>query len=269
MATPVGAVQGMSMHPLAQALSLARRAVVGISRQPAVVVPSIFFPLFFTALNAAAFERATGLPGFPYEGSFLNFLLPAAVLQGVVFGSISAGTEMATDIENGFFDRLLSSPVSRVSVVVGRLAGAATLGGLQAVFFMAVLFPFGARVHGGVASALVLVAVAMLLGVAIGGFAVAMAIRTGSAEAVQGSFPLLFVLLFTSSVFFPRQLMSGWYQTMAGANPISWMVEALRDLIYHGFALGPAITALGAATAIGVVSVTLALLALRARLRAD
>lgn len=252
-----------------QSWQLSRRAIFAVVRQPQVVFPSIFFPLFFAALNSAAFDRITSeQPAFAAQfDSFLDFLLPATVLQGVLFGSTQAGTEMANDIENGFFDRLLASPVSRTSILVGRLAGGAVLGAVQAVFFTAVLVAFGASLEGGVAALLVLVATAALLGVGIGGFGVMLGIRTGSAEAVQGAFPLIFVLMFTSSAFFPRELMTGWYRTVATYNPISWILESLRELISFGWSFEEAAVALGCSLAVAALSVALGLRALRRRLR--
>jgi ABC-2 type transport system permease protein len=256
--------------PVRQSLLLSRRAIFAVLRQPQVLVPSIFFPLFFAALNAAAFDRITSQqPAFAAQfDSFLDFLLPATVLQGVLFGSTQAGTEMANDIENGFFDRLLASPVSRTSILVGRLAGGAVLGAAQALFFTGVLVAFGARLHGGIGALLVLVVCSALLGIGIGGFGVMLGIRTGSAEAVQGSFPLIFVLMFTSSAFFPRELMTGWYEVVARYNPISWILEALRDLISIGWSSGDAVVAIAVSAAIAAGSVALSLRALRRRLAA-
>lgn len=249
-----------------QSLALSRRAVLSIVRQPQVVFPSLFFPLFFAALNSAAFDRITGSqPGFAAQyPSFLDFLLPATVLQGVLFGSTQAGTEMANDIEMGFFDRLLASPVSRTSILVGRLAGGAALGAAQAVFFTVVLVIFGAQVSG-IPAVLVLVVCSALLAVGIGGFGVVLGIRTGSAEAVQGAFPLVFVLMFTSSAFFPRELMSGWYERVATYNPISWILEALRDLLSGGWSTTDAAVAVAASTGVAALAVVAALRALRRR----
>lgn len=252
-----------------QSWQLSRRAIFAVLRQPQVMFPSIFFPLFFAALNSAAFDRITSeQPAFAAQfDSFLDFLLPATVLQGVLFGSTQAGNEMANDIEIGFFDRLLVSPVSRTSILVGRLAGGATLGAAQAVFFTAVLVLFGASIKGGVAALGVLVVTAALLGVGIGGFGVALGIRTGSAEAVQGAFPLIFILMFTSSAFFPRELMTGWYRTVATYNPFSWILESLRDLVAFGWSFEDAAVAMGTSVVVAAVSVALALRALRRRLR--
>lgn len=248
-----------------QSLVLSRRAVLSMVRQPQVVFPSLFFPLFFAALNAAAFDRITAAqPDFAAQyPSFLDFLLPATVLQGVLFGSTQAGTEMANDIEMGFFDRLLASPVSRTSILVGRLAGGAVLGAAQAVFFTVVLVVFGAQVTG-LGPVLVLVVCSALLG--IGGFGVVLGIRTGSSEAVQGAFPLIFVLMFTSSAFFPRELMTGWYRTLATYNPISWILEALRDLLTLGWSTTDALVAVVVSAAVAALAIVVALRTLRRRL---
>lgn len=252
-----------------QAWELSRRALVSVVRQPQVLFPSLFFPLFFAALNSAAFDRITGAQsGFAAQfDSFLDFLLPATVLQGVLFGSTQAGTEMANDIEIGFFDRLLASPVSRTAILVGRLAGAAALGAAQAIFFTVVLALFGASLDGGLPGIAVLVVTSALLGMGIGGFGVTLGIRTGSAEAVQGSFPLIFVLMFTSSAFFPKELMTGWYRSVATYNPVSWIIDSLRDVLTQGWDLGDASVAIGTSAGVAVASVSLALLALQRRLR--
>ena len=122
-------------------LALSKRSILAIYRQPALVAPSLIFPLFFAALGASSFDRATALPGFPQVDSFLSFSLAGSITQGVLFGSVTGGAALATDIEDGFFDRLLASPTSRVGILIGRLAGAAVFGAFQALFFSSAFFP--------------------------------------------------------------------------------------------------------------------------------
>lgn len=244
---------------------LARRSVVGLVRQPQVIFPSVFFPLLFTALNTASFNRATGLPGFPPVDSFLDFVAATAVLQGVLFGAINSGTEMATDIQGGFFDRLVASPVPRWTIVLGRLVGAAVLAAAQAAFFLLVLAAFGAEVKGGPVGVLTIVGVATLFALGIGGFALALALRTGSAEAVQGFFPVFFVSLFLSSAFFPKETMKGWFKTVATVNPMSWMVEAMRTQVIQGFDGQEALKALLIAVVLAAAAVAVAGRSLRRR----
>lgn len=267
----VAGIAGPTEHrgaAVAQTLAMSRRSILAIIRQPALIVPSLVFPLFFAALGSSSFDRATALPGFPPVDSFLDFALAGNIVQGVLFGSVTGGAALATDIEAGFFDRLLASPASRVSILVGRLAGASVFGAFQALFFTLVLMPFGVRVASGPLGLVVIVLAGGLLGMSIGGFTAAMALKTGSSEAVQGSFPLLFIALFFSSAFFPRETMSGAYRAIADVNPISHLTEGIRGLVIDDLTAGHVAAALLIPVAIGVVSIALALRTLASRLAA-
>ena len=252
----------------ASAIGLARRSVLNTARQPQVLVPSLFFPLMFAALNSAAFGRSTQLPGFPEVDSFVDFVMATTVVQGVLFGAIGGGGDLAIDIQEGFFDRLVVSPVSRSSILLGRLAGAAVLGAFQACVYIGVFIAFGATIKGGIPAFLVIVVAAMVLAVGIGGFALSIALRTGSAEAVQAFFPVFFIALFLSSAFFPRTLMRGWFKAVATYNPVSWLVEALRDLVIRGFDVADATRALAIGLGICAVSIALATRSLQRRIEA-
>ena len=249
-----------------QVALLSRRSLLGTLRQPGAWVPPVVFPLVFAALNSAAFARAIHLPGFPKVDSFLDFMLATTVVQGVLFGSTIGGNAMAVDIQDGFFDRLVASPVSRRAILLGRLAGGAALGTLQASLVIAIFSLFGASIKGGLPSLIALVAIATVLAAALGGFSLTLAIRTGSSEAVQAAFPVFFIFLFISSAFFPRQLMHGWFGTVADVNPLSWLVESLRHLVIVDFSIADAARALAITLGIGVVSLGLASAALRNRL---
>lgn len=255
-------------HVWQQTIAMSKRSVLAIVRQPALIIPSLVFPLFFAALGSSSFSKATKLPGFPKVDSFLSLTLAASVLQGVLFGSVNGGAALAVDIETGFFDRLLASPTSRISILVGRLAGSAVFGAGQALFFTFVMIAFGVNVRAGVGGVIVIAVAGGLIGMSIGGFMAAMALRTGSAEAVQGIFPLLFVTMFFSSAFFPRETMQGVYRSIANWNPMSHLYEGMRDLVITGWTVGAVAKALLIPVAIGFVSIPLALMALRRRLRA-
>lgn len=258
----IGATQAVD-----QARALARRSILGTVRQPQVWMPGLLFPMFIAAVNTSTMGRSTSIPGFPDVDSLLDFLLPASITHAVLFGGLTAGSDTALDIQTGFFDRLLASPVSRTSILVGRLMGAAVMGALQALIFMAVYGAFGVRLAGGVAAAVVLIIYAMVLALVIGGFAAMLALRTGSAEAVQNVFPLTFILLFISSAFFPTELMSGIYRSVATRNPITWMVDGARHQVVVGFDWSEAATAIGVAAVLAALAIYGANAALRARLR--
>ncbi|HEX2050583.1 MAG TPA: ABC transporter permease [Actinomycetota bacterium] len=252
----------------AQYAALSRRAIVNTVRQPTSIVPSLVFPLLFAALSSAALDRSTVLPGFPPVDSFLQFLISTTIVQGALFGAIAAGSDMATDIEGGFFERLVASPVARTSILVGRVMGSAMLGFCQAWLFIGVATVFGVDIEGGFVAMLMIAIVTSTVAAAIGAISVSFALRTGSVEAVQGSFPLLFVMLFVSSAFFPRDLMNGWFKTVADLNPLSHLIEGLRTQVIAGVDVGDWLVSLGVAAGLFAVGIAAASLALRRRLSA-
>jgi ABC-2 type transport system permease protein len=254
---------------LRQTGALAWRSVLGTVRTPQALFPSLFFPLVLMAIFTGSFGDAPGeIPGFPPVRGFVDFALAGAIVQGILIGGTSAGSAFALDIEGGFFDRLVASPVSRIAILTGRLGGGVALAMAQTVLFLAIGVAFGARVEGGVAGVAILLVLACLMAIAVSGLGVVLALRTGSAEAVQGTFPLFFALLFFSSAFFPRETMTGWFRTVADVNPISYLVEAMRDLIIAGVEPRPTLIGLGVVTGLAVAAVTASYVAFRRRLAA-
>ena len=257
--------------PVAQFRALSKRAINGSMRQLPLMLPSIIFPLFFVAINTASFNKSLPLlqaTAYPKLTSFLTFTLAATVVQGVMFGCVAGATDMAVDIEQGFFERMIASPASRMSIIVARLAGSTVIGAVQGTIFTLLLMAFGARLAGGVGAFVVLIVSSGLLALAFGGLMSAIAIKTGSAEVVQSSFPIVFILLFASSAFFPRQTMRGVFKTIAGWNPISPVVEGLRELIINGWSSSAALKAILIPLAFAAVAFALAAWALQKRLEA-
>lgn len=243
----------MNAGVVAPATAMARRSIRGIIRQPQLWAPAIVFPLFFSAVSSAAFDRTRALPGFPEVDSFLTFILPATIIQGVMFGATSVGNEMAIDMENGFADRLRAAPVNRAALLVGRLAGVMLLAMVQTLAFVVVFVVFGATVAGGPQAVVVLMLVSAAFAGAIGSFALVVAMRTGSVEAVNGFFPIFFAAVFLSSAFFPPELSGGWFERVAAVNPVSWIVDATRELVIDGFAWGSAAVAVAVTAAMMAV----------------
>ena len=254
---------------IVQTWALSVRSIQSLLRQPSLVIPSLIFPLFFAALGTSSFSRAIELPGFPAVDSYLDFALAGAIVQGILFGSTTGATALATDIENGFFDRLLASPSTRTGIIVGRMAGGMAYGAFQTLFFVLVLLPFGLTIKGGVGGVIGLMVSGTILALAIGALMSAMALITGSSEAVQGAFPLLFIALFFSSAFFPRETMSGIYGTLADLNPVSHLVEGMRDLVIEGVSASALARAILVPGVLAVISIAVSLRALRHRLGAS
>jgi ABC-2 type transport system permease protein len=251
-----------------QTAALAWRSIVTTVRLPQAWFPALFFPLVLMAIFTASFGGAPGVvPGFPPVRGFLDFAVCGAIVQGVLIAGTSAGAAFATDIEGGFFDRLVASPTSRVAILTGRLGASMALGLFQAVLFIAIAWICGARVQGGVTGIIVVIVIAVLFAAAVGGLGVFLALRTGSGEAVQGMFPLFFALLFFSSAFFPIETMTGWYAAVARANPISYLVEAMRLEIIGGATIWTTLAGIGIALGLGAITIGASALALRRRLR--
>jgi ABC-2 type transport system permease protein len=241
---------------LVQVGVLARRSVVRTLRQPAMVVPSLVFPLMLLSINSSGLDSATNLPGFPTD-SYFQFALAIPFVQGALFSANSAGTNVANDIESGFLNRLSLTPLRRVALMMGQLSGILALGLIQALTFLGVGLVFGARIEAGLGGALVIVLLSLTISLAFGCIGAFVALRSGTGEAVQGVFPLFFAALFLSSMALPRNLIEvDWFRTVATYNPVSYMLEGIRSLVITGWD-GEAI-ALGFACAGGLAILALA-----------
>jgi ABC-2 type transport system permease protein len=246
-----------------QVAVLARRSMLKTLRQPFQLFPIVFFPLILLAVNASGLKAATRLPGFPTH-SYISFAIAVAFIQGGMFSLINTGTNLAEDIESGFFNRLALTPLHRVALIAGLLVGVAALGVLQSGVYILMGLVAGAHLLAGVGGAAVLLALGALTAVAFGALGCAAALRTGSGEAVQGLFPLFFVFIFLSSSNLPRNLLkTGWFHTVATWNPISYLVEGFRSLYIYGWDA----TALWRGFAVGAGLTAVAMLAVAAALR--
>jgi ABC-2 type transport system permease protein len=214
---------------------LAGRAVRRILRNPAQLVFPILFPLILLAVNTSGLDAATQLPGFP-TASYLDFALAIPFMQGALFAALNGGQDLARDIQGGFLDRLAMTPMSGAALLAGQLGGALFMGVVSAVLYLVVGVAFGAGIATGFAGALVVLALAIAISFAFACFGTFVALRAGTGEAVQGFFPLFFVLLFLSSAFFPRDLIEQeWFRVVATYNPVSYMVEGIRSLVITGW----------------------------------
>jgi ABC-2 type transport system permease protein len=251
---------------LVQVGYLAQRSVTRTVRQPAMIIPSLVFPLFLLAINASGLDAATSLPGFPTD-SYLTFALALTFMQGALFATMGAGQSIAEDIQRGFFNRLQLTPLRGPALLAGQLAGIVVLGLVQALTFIVIGLAFGADIEAGLPGVAVLIALSILVAVAFGSLGLALGLRTGSGEAVQGAFPLMFVLLFLSSMALPRDLIEiDWFQTVATINPVSYLIEAFRSLLITGWDAEALALGFGIGLAILILGIAAATVALRERM---
>jgi ABC-2 type transport system permease protein len=245
---------------------LAGRSMLHALRAPAQLVFPMIFPLILLGVNTSGLDAATKLPGFP-TASYLDFALAVPFMQGALFAALNGGQDLARDIENGFLDRLALTPMSGAALLAGQLGGALFTGVVSAVLYLLTGLAFGAGIAAGVGGALVLLVLAVTICMAFACFGTFVALRAGSGEAVQGFFPLFFVLLFLSSASLPRNLIEqDWFRTIATWNPVSYLVEGIRSLVITGWDSGALEAAFGIAAAAIVLFLALSSRALRTRL---
>jgi ABC-2 type transport system permease protein len=246
--------------------ALSRRSISGQIRRSQLLLPTFVLPLMLLAVIASGTSAAQTLPQFPGVDSYLGFVVPGTLIQGALLAGLTSGAAVASDVEFGFFDRLLTAPVRRTSLVLGRQAGTLALSVLQSSFFLTVAFVFGARYPGGPLAVLGAIGLAAITAVGLGGIASAIALRTGSLALMQSIFPFVFVLLFTAPAFFPRELLTPALRDASEYNPLTYIVEAVRGMLTDT-GIGDPLTGLVAAVALAVATTALATFALRERLR--
>ena len=248
-------------------MALARRGLTIQFRKAQLLMPTFVLPLMLLAVISSGTSAAQGLRGFPDVASYVAFIVPGTIIQGTILAGLTAGISLASDIEFGFFDRLLTAPVHRTSLVLGRLTGTVGLAALQATFFLLIAIPFGARYPGGFDAAVAAILLAMLNAAGMGGIAAAIALRTGSLSLLQSLFPFMFVLLFTAPAFFPRELLTPILSDISVFNPLTYVVEAVRGLLMDTATTGEVLAGVVAGGGMALATTFIAVIALKERLR--
>ena len=244
---------------------IAWRSIRRTLRQPANAIVLVF-PLMLMAVNSNGLKAATHLPGFPTD-SFLSFFLPFTFIQGALFAASTAGTELGRDIDTGFLNRLALTPLRGSALLAGQLGGALAQTLIQALVYLGVGLAFGVRFAAGVPGMATLVLLALCIGAGFASAGIWMALRTGSGEAVQSQFPVLFFLLFISSMNLPRNLIEvHWFRVAATLNPVSYMIEGMRSLVIEGWNGEALALGFGLSIAFVLVAMTASTFALRKRM---
>jgi len=246
--------------------ALSLRSIKQAFRRPQFLMPILIFPSLFLAVNVGGAGRATDIPAFPDVAGFLDFELAGAIVQSTMLSAVSGGVALALDIESGFMDRLIAAPIPRTSIVVGRLAATATMGVLTGVWFVTIGLIAGAEIQGGVPGVLLVIALASATAAAWGGFGAALALRSGTASVVQGVFPIIFVIIFLSSAFFPGNLLLEPARSISDWNPMSFIAEGIRDPIVSNISAEPVLEAVAAIVGVMALGALLSVWGLRRRL---
>jgi ABC-2 type transport system permease protein len=244
-------------------VAVAGRALRAIPRDVEAVIPPIFIALFFFVVNIGTLQRLTerNIAGF----NFKAFMMATAVLLGVT--GVSRAGSLVLDVQNGYFDRLLLSPVRRLTILLGHMVADVTVAAALTLPIIILGLILGVRFDAGPLGVLVFILLAALWSLAFSGFGYAIALKTGNPAAVQSSFLLFFPFLFLTSSYVPRSQLTGWLDTVAALNPVTYLLEGLRSLTMHGWSFGDLGKALVAIAVVAAVSMSLCFGALRGRLK--
>lgn len=243
-------------------VTIAGRALRAVPRDLEAVVPPVFIAIFFFVVNVATLERLTegSIGGFDYTA----FQMPTAVLLGVT--GVSRAPALVLDVQNGYFDRLLMTPMKRSAILLGHLVADVVVAACLTVPILVLGMILGAGFETGIVGLVVFVAAAALWSLAFAGFGYAVALKTGNPAAVQSMFLLFFPFLFLTTSYVPRDQLSGWLDVVATFNPVTYILEGLRSLAIDGWSV-EVLWALLAIGLVGVVSMSMCMAALRGRVR--
>ncbi len=248
---------------VADVLAIAGRALRAVPRDLESVMPPVFISLFFFLVNIGTLQHLTerNIPSF----DFTAFMMPTAILLGVT--GVSRAPALVIDVQDGYFDRLLLTPVRRLAILLGHLCADVTVAVALTVPILLVGFALGVRFESGPVGIVVFILIAALWSLAFSGFGYAVALKTGNPGAVNSMFLLFFPFLFLTTSYVPKSQLSGWLHAVAAWNPVTYLLEGLRSLVTVGWDAGDLAAALTAVVVVGALSMTLCFAALRGRIK--
>lgn len=241
-------------------VSVAIRALRQIPREPEAIIPALIIPVFFYVVNVGALSPVAEAAGVT---DFKAFQLPVAIIFAVT--GISRASALVSDINDGYFDRLLLTPMSRPALLLGLMVADFALVIALSVPVIILGAVVGVQFVTGFLGILVFLLLAGLWGLAFTGFPYAIALKTGNPAAVNSSFLLFFPFAFLTTAFLPQEALTGWLSTLATYNPVTYVLAALRSLLTEGWAFTPLAQGVAAILGVAALSHTLAFMALRGR----
>jgi ABC-2 type transport system permease protein len=244
-------------------MTIAGRAMRAVPRDLPAVIPPMLIAFFFFIVNIATLKNLTegSIAGFDYTA----FQMPTAILLGVT--GVSRAPALVLDVQDGYLDRLLLTPVSRLSILLGHMIADVAVAAALTVPILTLGFVLGVRFESGVLGVLGFMLFAAAWSLAFAGFGYAIALKTGNPAAVQSSFLLFFPFLFLTTSYVPRSQLTPWLDKVAACNPVTYILEGLRSLAMAGWQWDVLAKALIAIAAVAAVSMSMCFGALRGRVK--
>lgn len=214
---------------------ITRRNLVAIFRTPEALIPPIAISVFFLLIYESTLGQAAGfVPGLS-GNSYLGFILPLSIVSSALAGAGLAAQNLVRDIESGYFDKLLLTPVSRAALLLGPILAGALILGFQTGIVIGVGLLMGLNPVTGPLGLLTVIGIAVLLGTGFAGFTVSAALGSGSAAVTQSAGFIFFPLTFLTASFVPLDLLDGWLASAARLNPITYVLQAMRETLNTGW----------------------------------
>lgn len=242
-------------------VTIARRAIRGVFREPEFFIPALITPVFFFVVNVGALQDFAQQSGTVED--FKAFQLPVAIVFAVT--GVSRASALVTDIQSGYFDRLLLTPIRRPMLLLGLMAADIVSVILLTIPVLLLGLVLGVSFVTGVLGMIVFICYGALWGLAFAGFPYAIALKTGNPAAVNSSFILFFPFAFLTTTFLPMDALTGWLATVATYNPVTYVLDGLRSLITEGWEWDVLAKGMAATLALMTVSFGLASVAMRGR----
>ena len=257
-------------EPLARAsgfvhdlLTVARRALRIARRDPEAIIPPLLIGAFFFAVNVGSLQAITERIGVSFD--YKAFQLPTAVVFAVT--GTTRAYAVVTDIQNGYFDKLVLAPVRRSSLLLGHMAADFVLIIALTIPVVVVALAIGVRFETGALGIVAFILMSGSWGLAYAGIPYSIALKTGNPTAVNQSFLIFFPFAFLTTALVPRDALTGWLDSVAAVNPVTYLFEGMRSLVLEGWEAGPLLRAAAAIVGLGLVCHAMAFAALRGRVR--
>jgi ABC-2 type transport system permease protein len=249
---------------ISETWELYKRALKKMMRRPIVLYFSLIQPMIWLLLFGQMFKRMVSIPGAGTAfgtDNYMAYFTPGVIMMTILFGAGQTGLGLIQDMDSGFLDKLLTTPISRVAILLGKMSGDLTRMAFQALLILAIAAIAGVRIQTGMFGVLFIVIIGTLFGLALSGINIIIALQTRNTEAsfLIGNFVNL-PLMFTSTAMLPKVMLPAWMAAIAAVNPVSYGVDGMRGLITTGFdpnTVFPAILVLGSIGAVCLFAATL------------
>jgi ABC-2 type transport system permease protein len=262
----LGIVEGKRFVFPHHLLLLVKRSLITMARTPAALIPPFAMSVFLVIIYESTLGKAASfIPSL--RGDYLSFILPLSIVTSSVTGAGISAQNLVRDLEGGYFDKLLITPLDRAVLLLSPILAGAVMLGLQASAVIAVGLLLGLEPATGLAGLVAIVAFSVLLGTGFAGFTVSAALASGSAATTESATFVFVPLTFIAPTFVPLELLDGWLKTAAALNPITYVLQAMRTLLNTGWDFDVMWKGVLACLLLALLTYSLAAVALRVRTR--